>query len=398
MLKKILLVGLGIGVLALSAWQFSRPAKEITSLERPAYDQESAVYELEVEARGKTYSIKVPVAQRSLSQQAAERQLEKAHEELCQEILGQNSSPEQIRENMNFIQELPQYGVKVEYNLENYQYMNCFGELTKEAIPKEGVHQTIQIILYHGESQREYSMEVMLLPPLYSAEETYVKKIEQKIQDANPSVGDSDYWVLPTSLDGEKLTFYERKSGMGTEILLLLLGSILVVYYQKVYKKKKERQRREQELQQDYPDIVSKLTLLIGAGMSGSGAMSKIAFDYHHGPSPKKGKTRYAYEEIVMASNRIAMGISEEEVYSKFGRACQLHCYIKLSTMLLQNIKKGGPGFCAILRNETSEAFMERKALARKAGEEAGTKLLLPMIIMLLIVLLMIVFPAFMSF
>ena len=45
-----------------------------------------------------------------------------------------------------------------------------------------------------------------------------------------------------------------------------------------------------------------------------------------------------------------------------------------------------------------TEAFIERKALARKAGEEAGTKLLLPMGLMLCVVMVVIIVPAFMSF
>ena len=43
------------------------------------------------------------------------------------------------------------------------------------------------------------------------------------------------------------------------------------------------------------------------------------------------------------------------------------------------------------------EALEERRARARKAGEQAGTKLLFPMMLMLLVVLVVIMVPAFMS-
>ena len=65
---------------------------------------------------------------------------------------------------------------------------------------------------------------------------------------------------------------------------------------------------------------------------------------------------------------------------------------------MAQNVRKGGEGFTAMLRAETTEAFEERKAIARQRGEKAGTKLLLPMIMMLAVVLVMIMVPAFMSF
>ena len=50
-----------------------------------------------------------------------------------------------------------------------------------------------------------------------------------------------------------------------------------------------------------------------------------------------------------------------------------------------------------ILKSEAAEAFEERKNMARKAGEEAGTKLLVPMFIMLAVVMAIMVIPAFLS-
>lgn len=45
-----------------------------------------------------------------------------------------------------------------------------------------------------------------------------------------------------------------------------------------------------------------------------------------------------------------------------------------------------------------TEAFENRKALAKKMGEECESKLLLPMILMLLTILVMIMYPAVVSF
>ena len=51
-----------------------------------------------------------------------------------------------------------------------------------------------------------------------------------------------------------------------------------------------------------------------------------------------------------------------------------------------------------MLEQETENALEERKALAKKLGEEAGTKLLLPMMLMLGIVIAIIMVPAVLSF
>ena len=50
-----------------------------------------------------------------------------------------------------------------------------------------------------------------------------------------------------------------------------------------------------------------------------------------------------------------------------------------------------------MLRLEAVQAFEERKATAKRLGEEAGTKLLLPMFLMLAIVLVIVIVPAFFS-
>ena len=72
--------------------------------------------------------------------------------------------------------------------------------------------------------------------------------------------------------------------------------------------------------------------------------------------------------------------------------------YGKLGTLLSQNLQKGNAGITEALEAESKDAFEDRKADARRAGEEAGTKLLLPMGIMLLVVMMIVILPAFMSF
>ena len=53
---------------------------------------------------------------------------------------------------------------------------------------------------------------------------------------------------------------------------------------------------------------------------------------------------------------------------------------------------------CQLLEQEAETALEERRAMARKLGEEAGTKMLLPLILMLGIVIAIIMVPAIQSF
>ena len=54
-------------------------------------------------------------------------------------------------------------------------------------------------------------------------------------------------------------------------------------------------------------------------------------------------------------------------------------------------------GLTELLKLESIQAFEERKAQAKRLGEEAGTKLLLPMFLMLAVVLVIVIVPAFLT-
>ena len=93
----------------------------------------------------------------------------------------------------------------------------------------------------------------------------------------------------------------------------------------------------------------------------------------------------------------ILSGTSEQEAYERFGERCGLAIYRKFGLLLSQNLKKGTKGLVDLLKQESIAAFEERKALAKIQGEEAGTKMLIPMFLMFGVVLVMIVIPAFLS-
>ena len=110
------------------------------------------------------------------------------------------------------------------------------------------------------------------------------------------------------------------------------------------------------------------------------------------------GNRKYVYEELLIVVRKMENGMSEEEAYDYFAKKCDLICYKKLAAIIIQNVKRGTDGLKESLSTETKNAFEERKQTARKLGEEAGTKLLFPMIMMMGIVLIIIVIPAYFSF
>ena len=121
----------------------------------------------------------------------------------------------------------------------------------------------------------------------------------------------------------------------------------------------------------------------------------KIAREYEKRKS--EDHFRYAYEEMLVTCREMESGITESESYERFGKRCNETQYVRLGALLSQNLRKGTKGLSEMLRIEAIQAFEERKARAKILGEQAGTKLLIPMFIMLAIVLVIVTVPAFLS-
>ena len=155
-----------------------------------------------------------------------------------------------------------------------------------------------------------------------------------------------------------------------------------------------ELEKQREYMKREYPDIVHKMALYIGAGMTIQGAFQKIAAEYEQ--QKAVGKIRSpAYEEMLYTCRELRAGVSENDAYIRFGKRTGLQEYIRFSTLLTQNLKKGSNSLLSRLQEEADRALAERIQMGRKLGEEASTKLLLPMVLMLLVVMVMVMLPAF---
>ena len=156
------------------------------------------------------------------------------------------------------------------------------------------------------------------------------------------------------------------------------------------------RHGRKQQMKKEYPNVVHRLTLYLGAGMTVRNAFQRIVQEYEK-DKQEKGRESLVYEEMSYACRKLRAGVSEGAAYEFFGRRTGLQEYIRLSTLLSQNVKRGNSELLNRLREETEKAAVEQLQYGKQLGEEAVTKLLLPMAMMLLAVMLMIIVPAFSS-
>ncbi|MBQ6094587.1 MAG: type II secretion system F family protein [Lachnospiraceae bacterium] len=141
-----------------------------------------------------------------------------------------------------------------------------------------------------------------------------------------------------------------------------------------------QMKKRKDLLMMGYPNFVHSLALYLIAGMTIRGAFSEL------------GKTN---DLALRTVREIGAGQSEVTAYERFGKRAGVREYVKLSTLLCQNLKKGNSTLLARLEEEAMLSAESRIQSGKRLGEEAGTKLLIPMVMMLAIVMLIIMVPAF---
>lgn len=141
--------------------------------------------------------------------------------------------------------------------------------------------------------------------------------------------------------------------------------------------------KREREIGQDFADVVSKMALLINAGMITREAWENIA----------DTGTGTLYDEMKNAVIDMHNGMSEVDAYVAFGNRCGVPLVKKFISMLAQNISKGNKELVTFLKTETAVCWEEKKHIVRRRGEEAANKLMIPLGMILVGIFVMILVP-----
>ncbi len=392
----ILFVGSGFGI-GITLAMDGQDIFQNDRLKRADYGEKSQNVTLTAEIEEQPVEVDIEVTERKYNQKEALRLLKKAAEELETLILGENTSADEVRTDLNFVHSLENGLITVEYELDHYQYVDTEGKLTKN-IPKDGGVVLVTARLCYGEWDYQSVFAVHVLPEILSKEEKIRSDLREEIERENEKSRYEQWQSLPQKLYEKKIIWKKSKDFSGWIFFGLCMGSSVLIYFGKDVDLKKEIEKRNQQMLRDYPEIVNKLTLYLQAGMTVYGAWGKMVQDYEKRKEKDSGLKRYVYEEMLYTYREVQDGVPEMDAYLRFGKRCKLQRYMKFSALLVQNLRKGASGLLSLLEYEAQEAYEERKNIAKRAGEEAGTKLLFPMFLMLAIVMIIMIVPAFLSF
>lgn len=339
----------------------------------------------------------IVLGEQEITESAKRNLLADIEKQLEEIIKGANTSLEYVDQPLNLITEWKDTEASIEWTSTNYGVLKEDGSFGTDEIPNEGIMVELTAIISVDEIWSEKKITVIVFPQKKTEKEMKRDELSNLIDQKEAKSRTDEYLELPVNFHGKSIRWREKEEKVNLLIVLFPFVAIFAVIWGMDEDVHKQYQERNRQLLMEYSEFVSKLQLLIGAGMSMRNAFGKVAFDYQKRRA-EGVKKRYVYEEVVMTVRKLENGVNEEKAYDYFAKRCNQVCYRKLVSIIVQNQKKGTEGLKDSLLAETRNAFVERKQEAARLGEEAGTKLLLPMMMMMGIVMMIIVIPAYFSF
>lgn len=316
---------------------------------------------------------------------------------LPDQILNGNKSLEYVDRDLKLMTKMnPEY-IQMKWESSDYSRVDEEGKIDLDNLEESGELILLTVTFSYFEYNTSHSFYVQIFPRKKVESEIQRENIELMVKQSEEGSQQMDSFSLP-KLYNKVPVLWERKNDnlIGKLLLITVIGSIVAYFL--IDKKLRDKVNiRNNELLDDYPEMISKLSLLVSAGLPIKTAWKKIVTDYKSSRNESYG-SRYLYEEMLYTIHEMESGVAERKAYGNFGKRCHLQQYLKFSSLLTQNSKMGSLGIAALLCEEASEAWEMKKEKARILGEEAGTKLLFPMMLMMGVVMIIIMVPAFLTF
>jgi tight adherence protein C len=146
--------------------------------------------------------------------------------------------------------------------------------------------------------------------------------------------------------------------------------------------------RRAEEIEHDFPQLVSQMTLLIIAGIEVSRAWKLSS----------AGGKGALYEEMCRVNLDLDNNVAPVEAYSRFIARCNNKYTTKLATAIMQNLTKGNSEIAKVFRQLNDESWSEHRHNARRMSEVVQSKLFIPTMLMFAGILILVIVPVMSGF
>lgn len=400
--KRIVILGILVLVCGLAWLSCFMEEPETSVLSEGNYvvrQPEDETVDFQVSGRSDTASwektISVLVKQRQFSEKEKEKIEETVRNYVEQKLPGKNDSLDKVTKALHFVTEIPGTEAELKWTWDE-QYIRASGAPIFSAIPEQGIDTEIMLEAVWKNWKKVFHYTVHIAPRVLTEKELAVQTVTKEMKSILKEKAEESVVELPKQVGNTRLEYRTEEDKKSFLPVYLCAGVILLLPFVWREQQKKGLAKREEQMLMEHSGIVNKFMLLLSAGLTVRRTVERLAAEYEE-ERKRGGDIRYAYEEICVMLQEMKDGVSEGKAMERFGKRCRLFPYLRFSSVVTQNLKKGAEGIIDILEKESMEALEQRRAKVLQLGEVAGTKLLFPMILMLGLVMGIIMVPAFMT-
>lgn len=308
-------------------------------------------------------------------------------QEIDRYILGKNQDLQHVYRDLKLLSSYEGIPFDVEWESSRLDLLDEWGTV---AIARETSEVILTATLRWGAYEKRIQFPITIIPVPKTKEEEQIEALEEYLLQTEQNTRTDTSMELPEQWQGEPVSWKQQTEDYSLLIWALTPAIAVILFLAADKDLHKELLERQQSLKAAYPGIVHRLILYLGAGLSLRKAFERLADTYENGEQDHP-----AGQELRLLARQLKAGIPESTVYEHFGRRLGVQEYMRLSALLLQNQRRGNAALLDRLRQEAEALTREKLLNARKLGEEAGTKLLFPMVLLLGCVMVMIMIPAF---
>ena len=395
--KRAVLMIAAADILAALFFAVSLRGVRVSEIGRKGNPGAQTVKQLQVEIegvlRGQAYDVEV--SGRKYTREEEERFVASCKKKLPETVLGSNHKAEHVTEDLSLPDHLPDNPTQIRWSQDDYNVLDTSGRIDRSAVKKTGSRIVLTAALTCGSTEDEWQMSVTVFPRKEGTKAGYLDEIARLLKKADEENPTAKSIHLPDSVGGRKLIWKEEGGREGYLLIILGLTAAVFLYAQDSEKEKKKKQQRAKLMEEDYPQILYLFSMLLRAGLTPGHIWRLIVADYEEEKNTRG--IRPAFEAMAGELRKMQAGLSQEEAYLDFGSVCGDARYEKFGNVLARNLRRGSAGLADELADEARTAYQEQKRAVQRRGEQAQTKLLLPMMLLLMIVLIMVMVPAFLS-
>lgn len=234
-------------------------------------------------------------------------------------ILGQNENLDKVNRDLQLASAYEGYPMEFQWKSDNFTLLGSDGMVHNEELLSPKVV-TLTTVITYGEQEVEHSFPVRIHPKEYTFQEKWERAVKSAIQDADANQKYREELVLPTEIQGKRVSYSLKKEENPVMYIALLMLVSILLFFGKDNDLKKEAEKRKQEMSCAYPEFISKFVILLGTGMSVRNIFFRLSEDNSLGI--------YLHRELQLLVRDFNNGLLEAEALDRFGKRSGNALYI----------------------------------------------------------------------